>query len=239
MKYVVLLLAGAVTLVAVGCGRPERREPVSSLSTPQIVGRPVAPAEAEALWQGLTEGVPLEEPVRTKFFSQGKGPSCPKVKVATARGEKVAIQPGRLGHVTLVVFWRVDSSGGRTAVRYVNDLAHKYRELSVRGIGIAEKTQPPVVAAAFAARHGITLPFYYDDLSALEEMSEEVDAEEETAVPSVFIIDREMRIRFYRAGFRYAVGARGRRMAGEEMVYESAPAGKSIEDYLRLILGES
>ena len=59
----------------------------------------------------------------------------------------------------------------------------------------------------------------------------------------MFIIDRELRLRFYRGQFSFAAGmaADGSGTGyqpGMEEIGESAPRGKAIEDYLVKILKE-
>ncbi|MHC4789252.1 MAG: hypothetical protein ACYS8K_08650, partial [Planctomycetota bacterium] len=69
-------------------------------------------------------------------------------------------------------------------------------------------------------------------------MADRIGAEQETAVPSIFIVDRQMRLRFFRPGFRFMTGALDPRRPGGEVVQESAPRGRTVEAYLRRILSE-
>jgi len=228
----VLLFAAAIAGCAPAPERGGERAPAQAGS--QIL----APEAGADLWDSISEGVPLDQATQTEFFAPERAPTCPVIKVENAQGNRQAVAPGRAGYVTIVVFWSVDTSCGRVAARHVSDLVRRYRRWQVRGLAIVEKTQPAAAVSSFLTQHGVLLPVYYDDLSAVEEMSEEADAEHETAIPSFFIVDRQMRIRFYRAGFRYTVGAVGVRRPGTEMVIESAPPGESVEDYLRVILEE-
>ncbi len=227
-----LLCAAAIA----GCAPAPQRtaEPPPGQAGSQVL----SPDAGEDLWETIAEAVPVQQPSQTEYFTAQRAPACPIINVENAEGERQALAPGLEGYVTIVVFWSVDTSSGRAAVRHVDDLVRTYRQWRVRGLTIAEKTQPPAVVTSFLGEQQIMLPVYYDDLSAVETMSEEADAEQETAVPCLFIVDRHMRIRFYRAGFRYMVGGSGARRTGAEMVEESAPARESVQDYLKRVLDE-
>ncbi|KPK61975.1 MAG: hypothetical protein AMK73_07100 [Planctomycetes bacterium SM23_32] len=224
------------------CGSPDQPE--------RIALRPVLPPEAAPLpagpegpWRALVEATPVREPEASRYFTAQKAPACPAIEVATALGSDMELKPGSRGFaepgcVTLVVFWTVDTRQGKAAARHVSDLVHKYSQWRVRAVGIVERTARAEAAESFARQQGLAFSLYYDDLSALEDMADRADAEEERAVPAIFIIDRRMRLRFYRAGFRFAAGAFDERRPGEEIIWESAPRGHSVEDYLRTILSE-
>lgn len=234
MKHVCLWALLIATALVVGCEGPRKREelPIPTGS------HTIALGAAQSLWEELSKAVPIEGASETKYFSPPNAERCPTIKVTTAADKEVKLEPGEPGRVTLVVFWSVDSASGKAAMRHISDLAHKYRIWGVQAIGIVEKTRSASDAESFGTQQGITCVFYYDDLSALEDMSDEVGAEEDTAVPSIFIVDRQMRLRFYRAGFRYMLGAVATTRPGGETILESTPAGEGIEDYLRKILDE-
>jgi peroxiredoxin len=194
----------------------------------------------DAMWRGLSEAAPVEESANTRYYAASDAPRCPEIDVMTVTDQEVELEPGtrrfaRPGCVTLVVFWNTDTRQGQALARYTSELVWKYRRWQVRGVGIVEKTPGAGRAPAFADQHGLRFPLYYDDLSALEEMSDTADAPQETAVPSIFIVDRKGRLRFYRGGFRFAAT----RVERREVIQESAPAGRAIEDYLKRILSES
>ncbi len=234
MKHACLLALLIAAALVVGCEGPRQREelPIPTGS------HTIAPRAAQRLWDELLQAVPIEGASETKYFSPPNAERCPRIKVVTAADREVKLEPGQPGRVTLVVFWSVDSSNGRAAMRHASDLAHTYRQWGVQAIGIVEKTPSASAAESFGTQQGITCPFYYDDLSALEDMSDEVGAEEDTVVPSIFIVDRQMRLRFYRAGFRYTVKAFATTRPGGEGILESTPAGECIEDYLQRLLQE-
>ena len=234
MKHAWLLAPLIAVGALVGCKGPAEPQELPMRTGSQIL----AAGAAQGLWDELLDAVPIEGASETKYFSAPNAERCPKIEVVTAGDKEVEFEPGEPGRVTLVVFWSMDSSTGRAAMRHASDLAHTYRQWGVQAIGIVEKTASASGAESFGPQHGITCPFYYDDLSALEDMSDEVGAKQDTAVPSIFIVDRQMRLRFYRAGFRYMVGADATARPGQEVVKESTPTGECIEDYVQRILEE-
>ncbi len=234
MKHACLLALLMAAALVVGCKGPRERE---ELLIP-TGSHTIAPGVAQAVWDDLLDAVPIEGASETKYFSPPNAERCPTIKVVTAAEKEVELEPGQLGRVTLVVFWSVDSTSGKAAMRHVSDLVRKHREWGVQAIGIVEKTRSASAAESFGTQQGITCVFYYDDLSALEDMSDEVGAEEDTAVPSIFIVDRQMRLRFYRAGFPYILKLTATTRRGQEVIEESTPTGERIEDYLGRILEE-
>ena len=75
-------------------------------------------------------------------------------------------------------------------------------------------------------------------MSALREMTDCAGAGGEPRVPSIFIADRQGRLRFHRPGFAYNVRMGDAYQPNEPLIEENAPRGRSIEDYLQGILGE-
>jgi peroxiredoxin len=236
-----LALALWVAAVCMGCRGPAEIETIQ-LQPPLPSEEPARP-EPDDAWRVLTEATPLEKAEGTRYYSAEQAPRCPDIKVDTVLGNRLELEPGKRGfaepgYVTLVVFWTVETRQGKAVARHVSDLVQKYRQWSVRAVGIVERTPRAQAAESFADQQRLAFSLYYDDLSALEKMAGRMDAEEERAVPAVFIIDRKMRLRFYRPGFRFAAGAFDVRRPGAEIIWESAPAGQAIEDYLKSILSE-
>jgi len=234
--YVVL----AAVAAALGCA--SKKEPdVLPLTVQPGTAQSVAPEPAKDPWQALEQAVPLEEPAGTKYFTAAaEAPVCPRVKLLTGQGKEVSVGPDTPGFVmrgdiTLIVFWSMDDTSARMAARHVSDLARKYQAYRVRAVGIVARTAKAPESHAYAESFRLAFPLYFDDLSALEEMSEQVGADVKTAVPSIFIVDRQCRLRFYRPGFRHALVGE----FGGQKVSESAPAHQAIEDYLMALLNES
>lgn len=198
--------------------------------------RPAGPADP---WEQLARATPLERARNTTFFAAEGAPRCPAIEV-TADGREVELSPGeggfaQTGTVTLVVFWTADRGAGQAAIVHARELVRKYRRWRVGGVSIVPRGPTAAASQQFAEQLGLGFPFYLDDLSALKRLSKAADAQLRTAVPSVFIIDRRQRLRFYRGGFHYAL------TLGDETgqtVLESAPPGDAIEDYLKAILAE-
>ena len=183
-------------------------------------------------------------PGRTLFVAADEAKKCPTIEVSTtAQGRSVKLVPGTQGYaepgtVTIVVFWSMDALPAVRAAQHVSDLVRKYGGLTVRGVGIVEKTPSAPRAEAFARWQGLALRLLYDDLSALKKMSRQMDVEIKTALPSIFIIDRGGRLRFHRGGFRFWAELKQSEKSRYEIINESAAEGQKIEDYLRLILAE-
>jgi len=239
-RCVILL---SVAAIACGCPGPKKPESPPPSDSSGVQTRVIPSEDADSVWEGITRAVPLDAERDTTFLAAEEAPECPVVQVKNGRGDEISLQLGRPGYVTVVVVWTVETAGGKAAVRYVSDLTRRYpeRRWRVRGVGIVERTVRAHLAPVFAGKQGIELPLYYDDLSALKRLSRAIGARVKTAVPSVFIIDRQMRLRFHRPGFLFTIGAAGGQPAGQQLptvVFESAPAGHGIEDYLKRILQE-
>lgn len=239
LAFILILSAIAGT---VGCRTREQPRRIKLLPPPassQATPAPTAtPDDLEAIFSRSS----VIESSDTKFFSASEAPTCPKIKVTTDQGKEIILGPGKRGfaepgYVTLVVFWQVEHPHSLAAARHVSELVRKYAQWKVRGLGIVEKTPQAQLSQTYAMEARLAFGLYYDDLSALKEMSSEADAKVTTAVPSIFIVDRKMKLRFYRAGFRFNMGG----ITGAPIpatIIESAPPKQTIEDYLRTILRE-
>ncbi|MHC5034652.1 MAG: redoxin domain-containing protein [Planctomycetota bacterium] len=229
-----------MVLIVVGC-RSSELETVHVRPMPPELP-PAEPAASDAILRTLG---PTSLASDTKFFAQAEAVPCPGLNVSSFSGAEVKLEPGargfaESGNVTLIVFWSMDDPAAKAAARHVSDLTRKYAQWRVRGVGIIEKTAAAAAGHSFAMHQGITFPLYYDDLSAVQKMSKLVGAESRAAIPAMFIVDRQLRVRFYRPGFQFVSTIAGpdARLPGAETVEESAPQGETIEDNLRRILSE-
>jgi hypothetical protein len=230
-----------------GCGSSGQTEPIrlAPPPTPSVVAP--APALTQDPWQDLSETTQVKEPPNTRYFDAAKAPACPEIEVRTAQGKEIALAPGQRGfvqpgYVTIVLFWNGEVRSARVAARHVNELIQTYAQWRVQAVSIVEKLGPKDASQAFAGQYGLTFPIYYEDnAAALQDMSGKVGANPKSVIPSIFIVDRQMRLRFFRGGFRFTVGGSvgvdGQ--PDEEKVMESAPPGRTVEDYLKTILSES
>lgn len=186
----------------------------------------------------------LDAPVnagKVKIFYEkaSDAPRCPKIRVDSGEGRLQTLRPGRKGSVTMVVFWAMHFPAAQWAAQLAGELQRKYERYGLEVIGILEKTKGYQNAPAFLGNKQIRYPIYADKLDALDEMTSAVKADIAEALPSIFIIDANGRIRFYAHGFSLnsqLIEIRGRRLTEE--VSENAPAGERIEDYLRRLLKE-
>ena len=203
-----------------------------------------APEAASTTWGGLASAVPVDESERTKYHSASEARKCPSLALTTVMGNETKLRPGQSGFaepgtVTLVVFWGMEFAEGRAAARHVSDLVRKYRELGVRGLGVVERTRQAPASESFAAQYGLAFPIYYDMLEALKAMRKAAGAEDELGkLVAVFIVDRKMRVRFYRGEFPFSDVTGGILQPGERELKESAAEGRAIENYLGAILNE-
>jgi peroxiredoxin len=194
-------------------------------------------------WEALTQAAPLEQAGATAFLTADQAPSCPAVELTRMDGQKASLRPGmpgyaEQGNVTMIVFWPANLAAGRAAARHVGDLVSRYNLWRVRAVGIVEKPQSLRAVEEFANLHNLRFPIYLDDMSALKAMASEAGAADKTALPYIFIVDRQMRLRFYRAGFSFSAGYFDRRDPGTETIFENAPKGQTVKDYLERILDE-
>jgi len=216
-------------VVLQGC-RSAEEVPVVELRAPGVT----EPTEEKA--PGF-EDLKVQSRAETVFLAPERAKECPKLEVATAENESTTIQPAKEGSVTLVVFWTVAVPMGRAAARYASQVRRRYGPQGVRVYGIAEKTAGGYKGVQeFLRSQGIAYPVYYDDFHALKEMSDAMGTR--VAVPSIFIIDRARRVRFFRAGFSFFARTSVYPRARYEFVFENAPKGDRIRDYVETILKE-
>jgi hypothetical protein len=234
----------------VGCGNPEppAQIPIQPKDPSEFLVEPVRPLSE---WDRITGAETLPEPESTVFVPASEAEECPDLDVYRSDNSEFTIEPGRpgyieRGHVTILVFWKMERLAGRGAARYVSDLARKYRGLRVRAIGIVEEGVSVEAVNTFANNQGLAFPIFYDLYEALPDLRDAIGATDaDRPGCAVFIIDRKLRLRFYRSNLTFAAGmlsegagARARYRPGMEMVGESVPPGKSVEDYLIRILKE-
>lgn len=246
MRYPQLLLCAALMMAAFWTGCWGGQESI-------MIGPPPPPAVVETeeeeqipidpFYRLLVE--PEEDPRRRpKFIAKNKAKTCPSLTVETFAGQRGKVHPGTAGNVTLVVFWCMDYTFTRAAVRHVGDLAQKYERHGVRARGIVEKTKVAKYAPGFIRDQGMDESAYcfLDDFSALRRMGKAARESGVKELPCFFIVDRNRRVRFFKRGFSYVSSAvteeyQDRLTPGEEII-ESAAPGESIEDYLQQLLDE-
>lgn len=210
----------------------------------QIELGPAPEADARAPDEDIDEFEELKPAVRgekhTKFFDDARrAPECPEVKLWSVYDEAQMVQLGRQGVVTLVVFWSAETSDSLAAAKLAWQLDRRYGGLLMRTIGVAEKTAAYRLVPGFLEAQRIGYQIYYDvKFNALKKLGSAVRSRGEPALPSVFLVDREGRLRFYRRGLAYTIRGRVRGMAHLEEVLESQPEGNRIEDYLVKLLEE-
>ncbi len=256
MRMTALIVAAAAAAWAFGCGGHDKPKVVKLLppSTTEAQPEP-APKPTEAL-APFFEAAPVTDMSDTVFLASAEAPRCPEVAVNTSQGKEVRLGPGtrgfaEAGYVTLIVFWDAGGARGPLAAQHVSDLAKKYAQWRVRAVGIVEMVGDKKVTRAdqiiafandIARRTNLAMGLYFDDMdmSALAELSSAAGAKEDTAVPSILIVDRKMRLRFYRAGFRFGMsGTQDRRTGARAVVItETAPEKQRVEDYLQTVLRE-
>jgi hypothetical protein len=238
MKWTMLVGMLGV-LLAGGCTGAGQSATVSTRALPPAP-TPKAAADAQNGSSTMEAMAALRKPLQNEFIPADKAAQCPLVRLTSPEGKQEDVQPGRLSFVTIVVVWTMDTRPGKAAVLHVNDLLRRYANVGVRAVGIVEMTAGAKDATAFADAMQIAMPFYYDDLkqSALHTLAGEVGSSVSGAVPSIFIIDRHLKLRFYRPGFHYSMtGA----VVGGRTVYhfaEDAPEDQTIEYYVKELLQE-
>lgn len=235
--------------VMAGCGGAPHTDivvldPEAAAKPPKQLPPSAEPPEAQnTLWNELAG----DEPPGTRFVPGDEAEECPRIRVTDGTGMKLTLQPRQRGYaepgyVTMLVFWKPERTSGRAAARYVSDCVEELADNRVRGIGFVEA--PPIKMVVddtkkFRDLQGLVLePIYYDDWSALEELLDAIDGVGEEPSAAIFIIDRRMRVRFYRGAFLFGMGQWDSDEPGGEDIEESAPDGKKIRDYLIRILQE-
>ena len=243
MRHPQLLLISALMMTAFWAGCRGETRPAVFDST---VSYPVGQANPEDPWNALRLQAEQDARRRPKFIPVGKAKNCPQLTVSAFTGEKGKIDPGRKGSITLVVFWSMDFTFTRAAVRHVGDLVQKYADQGVRAIGIVENTKVAKSAPGFVRDEGMDYSAYcyLDDFSALRAMGKAARESGVEEVPCFFMIDRSQRVRFFKRGFSFVAASvtapgesEGSLQQGEEVI-ENAPPGERIEDYLQKLLSE-
>jgi hypothetical protein len=240
LRMPVVLLCALMALAS-GCrgsGQPDRI-PIQPRDPEELVMPPVSPADD---WAG-----PLEENPSTVFVPAMEAEECPSFKLYRPDNSSFKMKPGEMGgiephYVTILVFWKMERLRGRMLARHVSDLARKYRQWRVRAIGIVEEGVSVAAVDEFQRAQGLVFRIYYDLYDALDDLRDEIGATDpDRPTAAVIILDRQMRLRFYRSEMSLAGGlaqtGRGRG-PGTGEVGESAPQGKSVEDYLVRIIKE-
>ncbi len=225
----VLLLLWGAGCASEGAGKVPLRD--ESELPPPMVKRDA--------YETFSSLAPFEEQRGARFFEPDQAPRAPTVTLRTGDG-RTELEPGSRGYVTIIVFWSAQDLRGILALQHVNDLARKYRRYRVRGVSIAARTKGVENAQRIAESRGVDLPLYYDDLdmSALRKLAGAADAEEPTAIPTIFIVDGNRKLRLYRPGFSFILQARRATGPQRPRLLEDAPPDKAIEDHLRKVLQE-
>jgi hypothetical protein len=229
-------VVAAALVMMVGCTATDQQEVVLAESQPEHSPR----AEEKVGWDDLTPESVGEPETRPRFIPAEDARRVPELQLQTFRGEKHKIRPGHPDRVTVVVFWSMDSVANRAAVIHLDGLVDRYYRMGVRGINVVEK--PPTgshrAAPRFLNGQGIGMKTYYDDFSGLRRMAKAARTSVKWEVPCIFLVDRRMRVRFFKKGFSFsgtaAMGPRGRR----SRIMQNASRGRRIEDYLRRLLEE-
>jgi len=241
MKSTILCPLIAV-LALLGCAGPPEGSTIPVRELPPIVAPPPPETAVTEEPNPLADLNTLRKSAENKLIAAEQASECPMVDLRTLQGQQTELQLGRAGYVTLVVFWAMDTPQSQACVKHISDLVGRYSQFGVRAVGVVEPTRYAEDAPDFAARHELAMPLYYDSLrqTALRKLAGEVGAKQERAVPAVFIIDRRLKLRFYRPGFRHF-----RRSAlmpdgtGVIVIGEDVPEDQTIEHFLKQILKES
>lgn len=187
-------------------------------------------------WDTMAPNSPDDPSIQPHFIKAENAPNAPKLKVENLTGEKKEIDPARRGHVTIVLFWSIDSTANRVACAHIQNLVRKYRRAGAAGLTISEKTKNYRKTPGFFRRYDIALATYYDDFSALKKMGRAVGESVKKEVPFFFIIDRKGRIRLHKRGFNYMGLISEWSGTVRQEVTENAPPNQRIEDYLKRLL---
>ena len=190
-------------------------------------------------WEQLVP-TPVQDPRRKPHFIPAEDAGrAPTLDLSTFGGQRMRVEPGEPGKVTIVVFWSLDLPVTKAAARHVADLEEKYRGLGVIALGIVEKdTKDSERASQFMLSQGINYPGYYDDFKALRAMGRAAGAKVKKELPCFFLVDREQRVRLFKRGFSFTGWLAKYPRTGDEQVVENAAPGERIEDFLRQLLDE-
>jgi hypothetical protein len=231
------MVAVIVLILGAGCHSGEEKEVV--LGEPRVEEQPAEENE-EVGWEDLTAEPAGDARTRPRFISAEDARRTPKITLQTFGGEKRKVRPGHPDRVTVVVFWSLDSAANQAAVVHLDGLVNKYYRMGVRGINVVEK--PPTgshrAAPRFLNAQGVGMKTYYDDFSGLRRMANAARVRVKREVPCIFLVDRQMRVRFFKRGFSYAGTSAAGPRGGEARIMENAPRGRRIEDFLRKLLEE-
>lgn len=233
------LMAVLGLLLAGGCGGGGAPATVPLQDLPPVPAAQ-APTETQQGQGGIEALGDLRKPLQDEFLPADKADQCPMVSVTTPDGRSEELQPGRAGFVTIVVVWSMDTRQGKAAVLHVNELANKYAHLGVRAVSVVEPTEMAASAVDFAGAMQLRMPLYFDDLKqhALRKLAGGASASDRSAFPAIFVIDRRLRLRFYRPGFRYSMWSvmdNGRKI---DHWAEDLPQDQTIEYDVTQILAE-
>jgi len=239
------VLVCMLAAVAAGCrnsGQPEQI-PLQPENPEDLVMEPVAPASD---WDQTTGAGTLAEARSTIFVPSLEARACPSFHLYRADNSRFDVEPGKSGviepqYVTILVFWKMERLKARMLARHVSDLAQKYRQWRVRAVGIVEENVSVAATEQFQMAQGLSFRIFYDLYEAIDDLRDAIGAQDsDRPTAAVFIIDRKMRLRFYRSDPDLVAGMVGTRpyRPGMEEIGESAPPGKSVEDYLVKILKE-
>jgi hypothetical protein len=250
MRSGYLLVAALLSAALFGCVQRPDVEEIYTIEPPDqstVEAPPVAtdaditPVAPDELWEYLDENPKVGE--GTKFYSTVDSVRCPEVEVSTLQGKEIVLRAGdrgyvAMGEVTILVFWSMNELTAGAAFIHAADLASRYGELGVRAIGFVEKAPGYQGAGQFADTRGIRMPLYYDDLEALEELADAAGSDAEREFPAIFIVDRHLRLRFYRRKFDLGWTTKVENGRCMVEVSDTAPEGQKVDDYLRRILQE-
>ncbi len=242
MRTLTTLCLAVAALSASGCRSDDITGPIKLRDAEEVAALTPAPPQPRDLMDDFDVS---SGGGRTIFVSAEEARQCPTIRLATSlQAKAIDVKPGAPGYaedgtITIVVFWSLDVVQSAVAVRHVSDLIRKYGRLGVRGLGVIEKTKNAAAAAWFAEQKGLSLRIAYDDATALKKLRRHIGAKVPTALPSIFIIDRQGRLRFFRSTFpSWIQQIEGDDGTLEEEVWDSMPEPERVEDYLNLILAE-
>ncbi len=156
--------------------------------------------------------------------------------------------------------WAPLNTPATAMAKHVRDLVQEFRSRGVGAIGIVERAtvkDPRTgksdlvanyrLAPLYVRAEKIKYPIYYDDASALKSMAKAAGVKSVKNLPVLFIVDRDLRVRFVEQGFDYGTTVIVPRDSGtgldkpmeaRERIIDNAPPGQRIEDHLTRLLDE-
>lgn len=230
---ILYLMLSAVMLLT-GC----RSEPEIILHDPSTGhDEPAAETESEeAAWENMLPESTADNYTRPHYIEPNDAKEAPALQVSTLSGAPRTIRPGRPDSVTIVLFWSIDASLTKAALRHVDYLVKRYGVYGLRGVAIAEKTAGYREIPEFLREARINLPVYLDQFTALKTLGKSAGIKVNREIPSFFMIGPDMKTRFFKRGFSYTSATRGSFTSSAIAVIENAPPGERIEDYVRRLL---